>query len=129
MGLSDLRRAQRVLSDFDAVGRVEELGTFLAYIHGLLGGDTSKAAAPGGSSSRERVNDTPEQQKYALTDAERAWTVENTALDAQLYNSLCGGEQRCPLRQLARATDGQEQRAEQPFRLRCDALSPSSPSG
>ena len=90
-----------MLSAFDAVGRTEELGTFLAYLHALLADGSAagaSAAEPANSTSDRRVNDTPERQKYDLTSEERALTYTRTALDAQLYESLCGGS-KCALRQ------------------------------
>lgn len=110
----DLRRAQCLLSEFDAVGRTEELEMFLTYLHALIGGEMGNSTAGG-----HRVNDTPDSQKYQLTAEERAWTSARTQLDGQLYASLCGGLHSCTLRNVTPASAAADARALQcaPWRV------------
>lgn len=96
MSRPDLVHAESLLSEFDAVGRTEDMAAFLAYLQSLLVGGITNAtpAAAAGAFGSRRVNDTPEKQKYELTADERAWTYELTALDAHLYSSFCSEAQQ-----------------------------------
>ena len=103
MTAADLRLAQEALSGFDAVGRTEDLGTFLAHVGVLLGWHvnvsskssptptSTRASATGGwADAMVRIaNPTPLEHKYALTEQEREWTKNRTSLDARLANALC----------------------------------------
>ena len=97
MGALDLQHARYLLSDFDAIGRTEELGAFMTYLHTLIVGPPQELTNR--SSTTHHTNDTPNSQKFELTNEERKWTQSRTMLDAELYSSLCGGD-RCSLAQL-----------------------------
>ena len=121
MGDLELQKALRLLSGFDAVGRTEEMHVFLGYLRALLGGVANAPAGQQGLASADRINDTPQQHKYELTAEERTWTARHTALDAQLYHSLCTrGAVHCALRTLGaqkRDSTGMLRCDEQPRRL------------
>ena len=114
--VDDLRRAQRALAGFDAVGRTDELSGFLGHLDALLGWQPPSARraalrgraqnATNGNAEAEPpvANPTPSSQKYELTAEETAWTRSRTRLDEQLVDGLCtqeGGS--CPFRSHASA--------------------------
>lgn len=98
MTTAELHRARSFLADFDAVGRAEDLRPFFSYLLAVL---APMPALP--ANAPARINETPEQHKYELSPEERAWVREHTALDAQLYGSLCAdADGQCSAKQVSR---------------------------
>jgi hypothetical protein len=87
-----LQIALRALARFEAVGRTEELGAFLAHISRLLGWPSALSDPDNVPSA----NPTPSTRRYELSHEEYEWTSNHTMLDAQLVASLCiaGGSGR-----------------------------------
>lgn len=110
MTTADLQQARRALANFDAIGRTEELDAFLEYLSRLLDWNrrsqetvvsrtnssslqsirtTRTIPSHGSKEVQVKSNETPQQQKYALTREEVAWTRNHTRLDDELIRSLC----------------------------------------
>ena len=88
----ELRRAQLSLAEFDAIGRTEELDTFIDHLDALLGWRQLPLASTVAIASLEaHVNLTPELVKYQLSLEQQAWTSVRTSLDAELAARLCLG--------------------------------------
>ena len=81
-GDGQLRWLSELLSHFDLVGRTEQIAAFIAAARAVLGWPlfTAPLAAK---------NPTPLSNRYALSSAERRWTVQHTTLDASLVDHFC----------------------------------------
>ena len=78
---ADFERALAALAEFDVVGRTEQLDEFLRAVAARMRWTPPAATAA--------ANPTPRAQRHDLSEEERAWVHNRTALDAELVSSLC----------------------------------------